>query len=416
MSSHDVSALIIPSEEPHLSEYAPLAYRRRAFISAFTGSAGTALVTVGDGVSEGTEQGEDGAYLWTDGRYFLEASMQLSSDWVLQKNGVGDTPTLERFLRDLVGRSTATHTDNNVLRIGLDPMVHSTKFVHDLQTSLQGLNMELYFCDTNWIDDIWGLDRPPLPSSPFRIHPPQYAGLNISEKVSILLESMHTNGANLLVLSALDDVAWLFNLRASGDVPCCPVGVSYATLAAEEDTGTHQLTLYCEDTKIVDVDVERQLRDASVRIRPYDSIVPDLQQYAKTSLEKKPKVVWMDSATTNYALTRAVTQTTPANGDDRRPSISILDKQCPIAPLKACKNPAELAGMKQAHYYDGAAMANFAGWLTDQLTNYPDFRISEVDLDRRLTGFRAAQNKQGSKFSKVSLGTIAGLGSLTPKP
>ena len=326
-------------------------------------------------------------------RYWNEASLQLdASHWTLMKSGLPSVSTIPAFLADLAVKHYQEH--HKPLRVGMDPFVHSAFFCSELKEAfktagLQELNLEneeIGVLDTshpNLIDPIWGSQRPPIPASPFRVHPLEYAGISVTDKVAKIRKEMEQKKATLAVFSTLDDVAYLFNVRAMGDVETCPVGIAYATVSHDE------ITLYCDDAKVSSPEVQEHLSE--VTIKPYDSVVDDLIHHCQSGDHRK---VWIDKSRSNYALSSVI------------PDKSLLDSQNAITPMKACKNDAEMQGMRQAHLFDGAAMARFMAWLEHTIT-VEERAVSEVEIDLKLTGYRAQQ----PGFLEVSFPTIAGVGS-----
>ena len=200
------------------TEYTPEAYKRRAFLTNFNGSAGTAVVTA-------TE-----AFLWTDSRYWNEAGMQLDAEhWTLQKQGLPSTPSIPKWL----ATRAIEHVKGSAepLKVGIDPFVHAASFAKELQEAWEeaakdefdNVDYEIVIgiLDTshdNLIDPIWGQARPPIPTSPFRVHPLEFAGTSMQEKVDRIREEMKEKKATLAVFCTLDDVAYLMNMRAMGDI------------------------------------------------------------------------------------------------------------------------------------------------------------------------------------------------------
>ena len=414
------------------SEYVPAAYMRRAFLSGFQGSAGTAVVTattttttttateVAEGAADTNNDGscsqEAGAWLWTDSRYWNEAGLQLDPQcWELQKAGLPDTPTLPKWL---ASRALAHYkATRKPLHIGIDPFVTSASFAKEVLDALtEASNAEDWPTESepptassesspsppeigvlvsehdNLIDPIWGTFRPAIPTSPFRVHPLEYAGVTVVDKVSKVRKEMQDKKATLAVFSTLDDVAYLFNLRSQGDVETCPVGIAYATIAIDE------ITLYCDEIKLGEEgsDVRNHLNEAGVVHRPYDAIVNDIPAHLEGTLSSSggpPRKVWMDKSRTNYGLVNLV------------PTKALIDAKTALTDMKAAKNEAELQGMRQAHIVDGVAMAHFMAWLEHAIV-VENRTVSEVEIDLKLTGYRAQQ----PGFVEVSFPTIAGVG------
>mmetsp|Transcript_10864 Transcript_10864/g.16757 ORF Transcript_10864/g.16757 Transcript_10864/m.16757 type:complete len:746 (-) Transcript_10864:76-2313(-) len=391
----ELDVYLVPSDDPHLSEYVPDAYKRRAFLTNFHGSAGTAVVLPSE------------AMLWTDSRYFNEASLSLSSHWKLMKSGQPKVPSISKYVAELA--LDHYQETGKSLRVGMDPYVHSASFVKELEDAFEksAATLSSDECKNesdkkigtidssspNLVDVIWGEDRPPVPTSPFRVHPLEYAGMSVQDKISKIHTEMKTKKATLSVFSTLDDVAYLFNMRAMGDVETCPVGIAYATIEEDAHEDSHvKVTLYCDSKKVQSEDVQQHLKEAGVTIAPYDDIVGDVKAHCEQ--DEKHNKVWIDKSRANYAICGVIS------------AGQLIDSQNAITPLKACKNAAEMEGMRQAHIVDGAAMANFISWLEHAIVT-EGRSVSEVEIDRVLTGERAKQ----PGFLEVSFPTIAGVAS-----
>jgi Xaa-Pro aminopeptidase len=278
----------------------------------------------------------------------------------------------------------------------LDPFVHPASFAKDVEKAMVEVASselddekvelsELITDNENLIDPIWGADRPDIPTSPFRIHDVKYAGKTVSEKFDKIRQEMEKKHATMAVFSTLDDVAYLLNLRATGDIDTCPVGIAYATLTS------NQCILYCDSRKLVAEDVKSHLDEVGVVVKPYDDILKEIKQHVE-NVESKPKI-WLDKSRSNLALASVI------------PEAFLLDSQNAITPMKAAKNKAEIDGMREAHIVDGAAMANFMTWLENEIV-IEGRAVDEVEIDEVLTGFRAKQ----PGFVECSFPTIAGVG------
>lgn len=384
MQELNLDCYIVPSDDPHLSEYVPLAYMRRKFMTDFKGSAGVAVVL------------KDEALLWTDSRYHNEASLQLDANhWTLMKQGLPKVPTYTKYLADKAVEKYST--SEQPFRVGIDAFVHAASFEKELKDAFKNavgssdldedtIVGEIDTLDDrgNLVDEIWE-SRPPIPLNPFRVHPLEYAGTSVSDKVQDIRKVMKEKKATLSVFSALDDIAYLFNVRAKGDVDTCPVGISYATISHDE------VTLFCHDEKVAGEDVQEHLKEAGVTIKPYDTIIDEIKNHVQSVSKAK---IWLDKTRSNLALSRVI------------PEQSVLDEMNAVVPMKACKNNAEMQGMRLAHIHDGVAMAHFIAWLEHAL-KVEKTSVSEVEIDNVLTGFRAEQ----PGFVEVSFPTIAGVGS-----
>jgi Xaa-Pro aminopeptidase len=321
-------------------------------------------------------------------RYFNEASLQLDSKhWKLMKGGQPKVPTIPKYLADLAAQHFKD--TGKPLRVGMDPFVHAASFAKEVNDAFilaagddNHIIGELDTSQPNLIDPIWADSRPPIPTSPFRVHPLEYAGMTLHDKVTHIRQEMVINKATLAIFCTLDDVAYLLNIRAMGDVETCPVGIAYATV------GKDDITLYCDPQKVMSDDIKEHLKD--VIVKPYDDIVADIQAHVEIPEHK----VWMDKSRANYALSSIV------------PDKALVDAQNALTPMKACKNTSEMEGMRRAHIVDGAAMAKFMAWLQETIV-VERRTVSEVDIDLKLTACRAEQ----PGFLEVSFPTIAGVGS-----
>jgi Xaa-Pro aminopeptidase len=318
------------------------------------------------------------------------------------KQGQPKVPTIPKFLSTVA--ADYFKETGHPLKVGIDPYVHAASFAKELNEAFEEASGDVEVesangeeptipvigeIDTldgkaNLIDTIWE-DRPDLPKNPFRVHPLKYAGMTVQDKVEQIRSEMTEKKATLAVFGALDDVAYLFNVRCMGDVETCPVGIAYATISHDE------VTIYCDDEKVKSKEVSDHLKEASVVIKPYQNVVSDIEAHVTSNKRNK---VWLDLTRSNYAVSRVI------------PSSNLIDAQNPITPMKACKNAAEMEGMRRAHIVDGAAMANFMAWLEHTLITERR-SVSEVEIDEVLTGYRAKQ----PGFCEVSFPTIAGVGS-----
>jgi Xaa-Pro aminopeptidase len=296
MSKQGIDAFLAPTDDPHMSEYTAPYYGRREYISGFTGSAGTAIITT------------DKALLFTDGRYHNQAELELDANyWTLMRQGLKDVPTPTEFLSQNLKKG------NNV---GIDATIHSATFVKKMIDVLNTKKINVKIVDKNPIDDIWGSTRPPAPSGLLRVHDIAYAGKTVSQKLTDIRQIMKSNNVYGMTVTSLDEIAWLFNIRGC-DVPCNPVAVAYAIITL--DTAT----LYINDIKVTP-DVKKHLSDSRVNVSSYDGIFTALK-----SLSKQGKI-WIDGKTANYSIYKSV------DDNDR------VDKDSPIILMKAKKNDVEL--------------------------------------------------------------------------
>ncbi|KAH6556558.1 hypothetical protein KP509_1Z170800 [Ceratopteris richardii] len=335
LEAEGIDAYIIPSEDPHQSEYSADCFMRRAYISGFTGSAGTAVVT------------KDSAALWTDGRYFLQAESQLGPDWQLMRAGTPGVPSYGEWLRDQLKPASV---------IGIDPFLFSMEAARELEHCLSSKNHKLSLLQgANLVDDVWGNDRPKLPTSQLRVHDLRFAGVDVSTKLSDLRKALTAAGATAIAVTMLDEVAWLFNLRGH-DVPHNPVAYAYAVVELET------ATLFTDLSKITD-EVSLHLKEAQVSVKPYTSILAFLERLASNGCK-----LWLDPSRVSVAMLNtfdAACKTYYKNQKGKKPVNSgrssgskfvdeiqgpcTLERTSPILLAKAKKNASELHGMREAH-------------------------------------------------------------------
>ncbi|KAJ1832601.1 hypothetical protein LPJ63_003405 [Coemansia sp. RSA 2711] len=359
-SKYNVAAYVVPSEDAHQSEYVAACDERRAFISGFDGSAGCAVITM------------DKASMFTDGRYFLQASKQMDANWTLMKCGTPGVPTWQEYLTNHLPAGT---------RVGIDPTLLAAAEGGRLSAALKSRGGgDLVAIEDNLVDIVWGSQRPARPEDKAFIQPMEYAGESHTSKIARVREQIEKEGAEGLIVAALDEVAWLFNLRGS-DIDFNPVFFAYAVIAKDK------ATLYIDDVKLTDA-VRQHL--SGIVVRPYGEIFGELSLLSASLVQSKRQV--LAGQTASWALVQAL-------GAE---NINIA--QSPITRLKALKNAVELQGMRQCHIRDGVAMANYFGWLEDQLLNQDgNLRLSEVDAADKLEEFRRAQEHcVGLSFATIS--------------
>mmetsp|Transcript_3365 Transcript_3365/g.8315 ORF Transcript_3365/g.8315 Transcript_3365/m.8315 type:complete len:329 (-) Transcript_3365:208-1194(-) len=228
MARLGLDAVLVPSDDPHQSEYVATCYERRAFISGFKGSSGTAVVTATQ------------ALLWTDGRYFLQAEQQLFDSWALVKDRLPDTVSIEAWLVQC----------ESVTVVGLDPLLASAASVAELRKSLEGAGKVLKALPNNPVDLVWGSSRPPPPSAAAFCLDARYAGQTVAQKLAAVKKALAVAKADVLVVAALDEVAWLLNVRGA-DIAFCPVSYAYATVSVGEGEGGRlQVCWFIDKSKV----------------------------------------------------------------------------------------------------------------------------------------------------------------------
>ncbi|KAJ2547340.1 hypothetical protein EV175_005258 [Coemansia sp. RSA 1933] len=358
---YNVTAYVVPSEDAHQSEYVAACDMRRAFISGFDGSAGCAVITM------------DKAAMFTDGRYFLQASEQMDDNWTLMKRGFPGVPSWQEYLEKHLPSGT---------RVGIDPTLLSASEGKHIKKAMNANGGgDLVGIEQNLVDIVWGASRPARPSDQAFVLDMQFTGESHMDKIRrVRAELDKSAGISGLVVSALDEIAWLFNLRGS-DISYNPVFFAYALVTSTD------VTLYIDAAKVSDA-VRAHLR--GINIRPYEAIFGDLSALSVSLAQEKQRLLVGSSV--SWALAKALG------------SANVLVDKAPIALLKALKNPVELEGMRQCHVRDGAAMANYFGWLEhEMLFNGGHQRLSEVDVADKLEQFRREQaNCVGLSFSTIS--------------
>ncbi len=357
MAREHLDAFIFPSTDPHNGEYIPAHWQGREFISGFNGSAGTAVVTLND------------AALWTDSRYFLAAAEQLEgTGFTLMKERIEGTPSISQWL----GCKLAA---TNGAQVGIDGFVNSANTVSDLIEELRangGITVRTNF---DPLRQIWH-DRPEIPLNPIEVHPLEYAGEPVSEKLKRIrtaLRSLHAEG---MLVSALDDIAWTLNLRGS-DVHCNPVFVAYLLI------GSDSATLYVDSRKLTD-EVRNHLAECGVGTDEYDRVGEGLRSYGGYN-------ILMDPNETNYTLYKT-----------EKSSLTVAANS-PVPAMKAVKNEVEIEGFRRAMLRDGVALVKFLRWLKPAVAAGGQ---TELSIDRKLTGLRAAS----PLFRGISFDTIAAYG------
>lgn len=355
MKQHKIDAYIIPSSDPHLSEYPADCWKAREWISGFTGSAGTLVVTA------------EKAGLWTDSRYFLQAGIQLEGSGIeLYKMMLPDTPTIPEFL---VSELSAGQT------VGLNGQTYSAADARSLESTLGKKELALR-TDLDLIDPIWK-ERPAIPDAPLFEMPIELSGLSVQEKLKALQDKLREAGADCLVLSALDEVAWTFNIRGT-DVTYNPVVISYAFVSEKENV------LFINPKKLTAETAER-LKKADVKLADYSMIYPYLSRLAEDTR------VFVDMNKTNVSLYKAL----PGN-------CTVVEGVSPANHLKSIKNPTEIEGFRQAVVKDGIALTRFYIWLEKKMA--AGEKVTEISASEKLTALRAEQ----PQYIMDSFGTICG--------
>ncbi len=357
MAQNGIDAYLVPSVDAHRSEYVPDAWKRRAWISGFTGSAGDVVVTA------------EKAGLWADSRYYLQAEKELAgSGFVLFKKGLPGVPDYPDWLAAELTQGQA---------VGADPALIGIADSDSLQATLKNRGLRLTWLEQNLVDSIWS-DRPSLPTGKVAVHAPAYSGEKFPKKLDRLRQELEREAVDCLVITTLDDIAWLFNIRGE-HVPYNPVALAYAAVTGR----TAELFI---DSSKPDEAVIEHLGDA-VRLRPYE----DFEGYITKLAESQGKV-WLDPGSANRRVYNRL-----------EGACRIHRKSSPLTLFKACKNDTEVEGFRSAHVRDGVAMTKFLFWLQNTA---PRGGITEMSAAARLAAFRREQDL----FQQPSFSTIAAFG------
>lgn len=349
-----LSAFIFPTTDPHNSEYTADHWKGREWISGFTGSAGTAVVTL------------KRAALWTDSRYFIQAEEQLrGTEFQLMKEKIVGTPTIVEWL----GYEVA---DMNDKEIGIDGMVNSVAAVEELKEGLRQRGGIIVRTNFDPLQRIWR-NRPPIPQNPVEIQPLEFAGEETKSKLTRIRQALRLRHADGMLVTALDDIAWTLNLRGS-DVRCNPIFVSYLLIAS------NKATLYINKVKVTD-SVRSYLKGQGVEIADYADVTKGLRDYFEYNILLDPKEVC-------YILCQQVTR-------------QVVRGDSPIPAMKAVKNEREQAGFRLAMLRDGIAMVRFLKWLDEHIGKE---KQTEISISDKLESLRAEQ----PFYQGLSFDTIAG--------
>ena len=356
MEARQLSAFIVPSTDPHSGEYVPEHWETRKWITGFTGSAGTAVITLND------------AGLWTDSRYFIQAEEQLEGTGVrLFKDRLPETPTIAEWLGSSLNEGN---------KVGIDGWVNSHQEASGLKKDLKARDLTLETMTEDIFDTLWE-GRPTLPQTPVFTLGEERTGASCTEKLNRIREAIAKNGASAIILSALDEIAWTLNLRGD-DVHCNPVFISYLLISKEG------YTLYILEDKITD-EVRTYLKAHQVEIKTYSRLAEDIKAF-----KEKHEGVLQISPLANEALY-----------DLSSRYADTIIAPSPVALMKAVKNETEQAGFRKAMEKDGVALVKFLRWLEKAV---PAGGETELSVDKKLCELRAEQ----ADFRGISFDTIAG--------
>lgn len=353
MKEKNIYAYIVPSSDYHQSEYVGDYFKSREFMSGFTGSAGTLIISM------------DEAGLWTDGRYFIQAENELKDSGIkLFKMGEEGVPTIEEYLLEKLPKNST---------LGFDGRVMSVKEGQSLANKLafQGINIEYKY---DLVNDIWE-DRCSLPTEKAFLLGTEYSGESFSDKLSRIRAVMKEKKATTHILASLDDIAWLFNIRGR-DVKSNPVVLSYAVISIDS------VYLFIDKNKIGE-DIRAELSKENVQIKGYEEVYEFIKKIEEN------EVVLIDTSKVNYAIYNNI----PSN-------VQKIEERNPSILFKSIKNEIELKNIRNSHIKDGVAFTKFMYWLKN---NIGKIEITEISATQKLEEFRREQDK----FIEPSFSTIA---------
>ena len=341
MEERGYDAYMVPTDDNHQSEYVGEHFKARAFITGFTGSAGTAVIT------------KDAAGLWTDGRYFIQAEQQLSGSGVkLFKMGEPDVRTVGDFIADVLPEGGTLGFDGRVVAMGEGQA---------LEAAAAKKNAKIDY-STDLIDKIWE-DRPALSEEPAFALDIEYTGESTESKLKRIRKSMAEEGADIHIIAALDDVCWTTNLRGN-DIEFFPLLLSYAVITKED------MKLYIDERKLTD-EMKENLAKDNISLRPYNAVYEDVKELCADS------AILVDPSRLNYALYNNLPK-----------GAKVIEKVNPTVLMKAMKNDTEIKNIKSAHVKDGVAVTKFMHWLKK---NVGKTEITEISAAEKLEEFRKEQ-------------------------
>ena len=332
MNKRGIAIYIVPTSDFHESEYVGTYFKARKFITGFTGSAGTAVITLKE------------AGFWTDGRYFIQAEKQLQDTTVtLYKMGEEGVPTIDEYIENTLQEGET---------IGFDGRVVNSTWGKRLETIASKKNGKLAV-DEDLIDLIWK-DRPELSKEPVRILPMEYTGKCTADKIADVRKVMEEKGANVHLLSSLYDIAWLLNVRGN-DISYVPVVLSYLALTKEE-------CIWFVQEEIITEELRKYLDENHISTKPYNSFYDYVRELSEDT------TVLMDASVVNYRIANSIPTGT-----------KVVNETNPSVFMKACKNNVEMENTRCAHLKDAIAMCKFMYWLKNNVGKIPMTEISVSD-------------------------------------
>ncbi len=356
MAERNIDIYVVPTSDFHESEYVGEHFKARKFITGFTGSAGTAVITM-------TEAG-----LWTDGRYFVQAEKQLSGSTVtLYRMGEEGVPKVDEFIEDKLPEGGCIGFDGRVVNGSWGGKLAA---VAERKHGSLAVNEDL-------VDRIWE-DRPPLSKEPLFLLEERYSGKGTAQKLQELREAMQKEGADIHILTSLYDIAWLLNIRG-GDIAYVPVVLSYLVVTETE-------CIWFLQEEVVDEKIAAYLKENGITTKPYDAIYTYVQEVPADAR------VLLNKGTVNYRIVRSLPQTAV-----------IVDRPNPTERMKAVKNPVEVENTRRAHVKDGVAFTKFMYWLKTNIGKIPMTEISASD-------YLEERRREQEGFIELSFDTICAYG------
>ena len=362
-------AFIFPTTDPHQSEYTADHWKGREWISGFNGSAGTAVVTL------------HSAALWTDSRYFIAAAQQLEgTEFQLMRERIDGTPTIAEWLQSEHSKFLILNSKLST-EVALDGMTSSHAYVKALKDDLRkhgGLTLRTTF---DPLQRLW-TDRPPIPMAPIVPQPLEYAGEDVTSKLTRIRQALRQVHADGMIMASLDDIAWTLNLRGA-DVHCNPVFVSYLLISSRS------ATLFVHEQKLTPA-ARQHLQQYGIATAPYDAVKDAMRHYPDYNILADREEI---SDTLMKAVKDGLAGVTGRQG-------VVVSLPSPVPAMKAVKTPAEQQGFRQAMLRDGIALVRFLRWLKPAVAAGGQ---TEMSIDRKLTALRAEQPLyQGLSFDTIA--------------
>lgn len=376
MKEAGVHCMVIPTSDYHNSEYVSDFFMARKYFSGFTGSAGTLVVT------------PDEAALFTDGRYFIQAAKELKDSGItLMKMGEPEVPTMTEYVDQKLQQGWTLCFDGRVLTSSKGSELEEIARKHGGQ-----LRFDIDLCDAAW------KNRPALIHHPVWVLSEEYAGESVEEKLTRVREEMKKEEAGLHVLTSLDDIAWLYNIR-SNDVECCPVVLAYTMVTKD------RALLFAEEGFAAgeDTSARERMEKAGVEIYPYDRFYEMLSSVAaQAAKEEQASGIWIDESRVNFRVLKEL-QKICVKAQSAQAGPVLLNRENPTTLMKSIKNETELKHTRRAHIKDAVAVTKFMYWLKKNIGSIP---MDEVSVAEKIDGLRAQQEG----FIELSFPTISAYG------